>query len=93
MASILTDSFEEISYDSSRNISRNILSKYEKAKIVGLRLEQLARGAPSTINTNGLKTVREIVLAELEQRNIPFMIVRILPSGAKEYWKLEDMIM
>lgn len=80
------------SYDPSKNISRNILSRFEKCKIVGIRLEQLARGSPSTVNTDGLKSIEEICDKELKEKKIPFMISRTLSNGKKEYWRLQDMI-
>jgi DNA-directed RNA polymerase subunit K/omega len=86
-------SFEDVraTYDASKNTTLNIMSKYEKAKIVGMRMEQLARGAePCCIpHTND---IRLIALQELDERQLPFMLVRELPNGIKEYWKLEDLI-
>ena len=82
------------SYDPNHNVSRNVLSRYEKTKIIGMRLEQIARGAKPLVDLTNKKitNIRDIVLLELEQRKIPFMIARTLPNGTKEYWKLEDMI-
>jgi len=88
---LIQESYDEVlkNYDASKNTSRNILSKYEKAKIIGLRLEQLARGAVPTAKG---RDIREIALAELEQRTLPFLVVRVLPNNIKEYFKIEDMI-
>ncbi len=80
------------SYDPSLNTTRNVMTKFEKAKVIGLRLEQLARGMMPCVDIEGLKTIREICLKELETRNLPFIIVRPLPNGKKEYWRLSDMI-
>lgn len=78
-------------YDPSKNISRNVLTRYERAKIIGMRLEQLAHNAPIYIDTTGITSLREIALKELELKKIPFLIVRPLANG-KEIYKLEDMI-
>ena len=67
-----------------------ILNKYEKARICGLRLQQLAEGAKPTIDPKGLKSIDEIVKKEYEMRMIPFIIERSLPNGEKEYWKMEE---
>jgi DNA-directed RNA polymerase subunit K/omega len=67
-----------------------ILNKYEKARICGLRLQQLAEGAKPTIDPKGLKSIPEIVKKEYEMRMIPFIIERSLPNGEKEYWKMEE---
>ena len=92
----IVESYTDIinAYDSKANITRNVLSRYEKTKIIGMRLEQIARGAKPLVDLTNKKitNIREIVLLELEQRKIPFMIARTLPNGTQEYWKLEDMI-
>ena len=67
-----------------------ILTKFEKARIMGVRLQQLAYGAKPRINTDNLKTIHEIVEQELIQRKIPFIIRRTLPNGNVEDWKLEE---
>lgn len=79
-------------YDPSRNVSRNVMTRYEKAKVIGMRLEQLARGALSTIDTTGYTNIRDICLQELKEKKIPFIIMRPLPNNNKEYWRLSDLI-
>lgn len=81
------------SYDPSKNTTKNILSKYEKVKIIGLRAEQLQRGAEPLIDWKGFEfDPRKIAMEELKQRKIPFMIRRTLPNGGKEYYRLADML-
>lgn len=82
------------SYDPSKNLTKNILSKYERVKILGLRSEQLQRGADPYIQLDTSKQFnpREVANEELRQRKLPFMIKRTLPNGADEYWRLDDMI-
>ena len=89
-----TDSYNHIlsNYNPQANTTMNIMTKYEKAKLVGLRLQQIADGAEPTIDTKGYDNIREIVLEELRQKKLPFMIRRDLPLGNKEYWRLEDLI-
>lgn len=93
-SSLIQDTYNNIdsNYNPAKNKSKNIMSRYEKAKIMGLRLQQLAGGAEPTIDTTNFKNIRDIALEELKQRKLPFMIVRNLPLGVKEYWKLEDML-
>ena len=79
-------------YDPSQNKTKNIMSKYEKVKILGLRTEQLQRGAIPLVKWEKKWDPREIAHEELNQRKIPFMIRRKLPDGSKEYYKIEDMI-
>ena len=78
-----------------KKTSKNILTKYEKTSIIGVRIEQLAYGAPSTLNKEDLKQckdIREIANKELQTRTIPFIICRNLPNNTKEYWDIEDFI-
>ncbi len=67
-----------------------IMTKYEKARIMGERKQQLANGAKPCVNTKGLRSIDEIVEKELEERAIPFIIRRILPNGICEDWRLEE---
>lgn len=82
------------SYDPKNHKTKNILSKYEKVKIIGNRAEQLQRGATPNIklDPNVPFDPRMIAHEELRQRKIPLMICRKLPDNTKEYWRLDDMI-
>jgi len=88
-------SYEEImnKYKPTTNISTPIITKY-------LRMEQISRNAPSLIDISKLdfenlvthEKFKLIVDEEIKKRVLPFMIVRNLPNGKKEFWKLSDMI-
>ncbi len=92
----LFEDFNDImkKYDPAKNKTKNILTKYERVKIIGLRSEQLQRGADPYIefDTTTDFNPREIAIEELRQRKLPFMIRRPLPDGSYEYWRLDDMI-
>lgn len=81
-------------YDPDNNRTNNILSKYEKVKIIGIRAEQLQRGAEPYIKIDLAKPFNALDIAkkELYEKKIPFMISRKLPDGKIEYWRLDDMI-
>ena len=69
-----------------------ILSRYEKARILGERAKQLNSGAQAFIEVD--ETMIDgylIALKELEQKKIPFIIQRPLPDGGCEYWSLRDL--
>jgi DNA-directed RNA polymerase subunit K/omega len=94
---ILTDKNLLITYTDVNNLIATtnkrripILNKYEKARICGVRLQQLAEGAKPCIDTKGFKSLIEIVYEEYRLRKIPFIIERTLPNGSKEYWKMEE---
>jgi DNA-directed RNA polymerase I, II, and III subunit RPABC2 len=69
------------------------LTNYEKTKIIGLRANQLSKGAAPFINVPEYITdVRDIARLELEQKRLPFIIKRPLPNGKFEYWRLIDLL-
>jgi len=58
------------------------LTRFEKARIMGARALQLSLGAPPFIEIpKTVSTSLDIALAELEERVIPIIIRRKLPSG------------
>jgi DNA-directed RNA polymerase subunit K/omega len=68
------------------------LTKYEKARIIGVRTEQLERGAQPLIPlAANIINGRTIAMMEFEKKKIPFIIARPIPNKAIEYWKLEDL--
>lgn len=79
-------------YDPKKNITNKILTKYEKTKIIGLRMEQLARNATPYVSIDGKFDPSEIATRELMERKLPFMVSRTLPNGSTEVYRLEDMI-
>lgn len=66
------------------------LTKFEKARIMGVRLQQLAYGAKPRVTIEGLNSIQEIVERELIQRKIPFIIRRTLPNNSYEDWRMEE---
>ena len=69
------------------------MSKYEKARILGLRICQLNEGSKPYIEVKNHKVIDNHVIAEkeLHEKKLPFVIMRPLPNGQKEYWRLEDL--
>lgn len=59
-----------------------VLTRFEKARILGARALQLSQGAPPFIQipTNA-RTSLDIALMELDERAIPIVIRRRLPNG------------
>jgi DNA-directed RNA polymerase subunit K/omega len=70
----------------------SILTKYEKTRVLGLRAKQINQGADPFISVaDDILEGYVIAEMELEKKAIPFIIVRPLPGGKKEYWKLQDL--
>ena len=68
------------------------LTKYERARIIGARAEELDAGCEAYIPLD--ETIingKTIALMEFEQKKIPFIIARPLPNGSTEYWHVSDL--
>ena len=69
-----------------------ILSRYEKARILGERAEQINSGAQPFIEVeSSMIDGYLIAMKELDEKKIPFIIQRPLPNGGCEYWRLSDL--
>lgn len=73
------------------------MTKYEHAKIIGIRAEQIARGAQPFVNDEIKPGDRfdpiDIASRELNAGVLPFVVVRNLPDGTHEKWRLREFIM
>jgi DNA-directed RNA polymerase subunit K/omega len=68
------------------------LTKYERAKILGVRAKQINEGSPPmTVVPDHLIDGYAIAVRELQDKKIPFIIQRTLPSGVSEFWKVADL--
>lgn len=69
-----------------------ILTKYERARIIGERAKQINNGAKPFIEVPP-DIIDGYIIAEMELvvKKIPFIIQRPLPNGSKEFWKLVDL--
>jgi DNA-directed RNA polymerase subunit K/omega len=69
-----------------------IITRYERARVLGERAKQIDAGAPIFIKVE--ETMIDgylIALKEFEAKKIPFIVQRPLPNGACEYWRLSDL--
>ena len=73
------------------------LTKYEKTKIIGLRVKQLNNGSRPFINikdifkTNIVYDTNLIAERELLLKKIPFIVARPITHNHTEYWNLKDI--
>lgn len=68
------------------------LTKYEKARVIGQRAKQIENGSKPFIRVPE-NIIDGYIIAELElqQKRIPFIIRRPIPSGGCEYWNIKDL--
>lgn len=68
------------------------LTKYEYARVVGIRAKQINNGADPFIEIDSdIIDGYTIAKMEVERKILPFIIARPMPNGAKEYWRLKDL--
>ena len=75
-----------------KKISMPFLTKYEKARLLGLRIKQLTSGALPLIDTKGFTNFVEIAEEEMRQKKTPLIIKRRMPNNKFEYWKIDELI-
>lgn len=69
-------------------------TKYERARIIGTRATQLAKGMPDRLKEDEREKTKGVIeKAKLEyfQRETPFIIERRMPSGKKEYVTVQEL--
>jgi DNA-directed RNA polymerase I, II, and III subunit RPABC2 len=88
---------EEVTNQNTKNRrTLAILSKYEKAKIIGIRAQQISMGSNIYLdNVHGYTNPLDIAKEELRQKRTP-LIVRRNVVGKKgvihEDWRIEELI-
>lgn len=72
-------------------ITRNRMSKFEIARVIGTRVQQLIKNAPAFIADIKGKTPVEIALNELINKRLPINIYRPMPYDSYEVWKCSEL--
>jgi len=98
-ANVVDDVLKIIEHLNDEKISKPIMTIYEFDKIIALRTQQIASGAPLFIDTaqSGIENIksnmelRQIALKELIDGRLPFIIERKLPNNKKEYYRVKDL--
>lgn len=88
----------KITRDSENNIIDPLhrtlpwLTKFEIARILGLRSKQINNGAEPFVDVPpSIISGYTIAEMELEQKKIPFILRRPMPNGGSEYWRVSDL--
>jgi DNA-directed RNA polymerase I, II, and III subunit RPABC2 len=80
-------------YYNQKKETKPFLTKFERAKIIGIRAEMIANGSVALVTVpRSVTSAYEIAKLEFNERRIPLMIRRYLPNGVVEDWRLEDMV-
>ncbi len=70
----------------------NIMTKYEKARILGLRSLQLGMNSKPLVDTNGETDSLRIALMELRAGKLSMKIRRYYPNGSHKDVSVKDLI-
>ena len=90
MCTVVRDKSGIISDDFHKTIPW--LTKYERARVLGIRAKQLNNGADAFVQVpSSMISGYKIAIEELKAKKIPFIIRRPIPNGGTEYWRLEDL--
>jgi len=78
--------------EKDKRITTRFITKYERARVLGVRATQIAMGAPVMIQLNDETDPLEIANKEMRQGKLPIIIRRILPGGKKyEDWHVNEL--
>jgi DNA-directed RNA polymerase subunit K/omega len=72
-------------------MTKNYLTIYERVRILGERAKQLSLGAKALIKGAENLDPKVVARMELEKKIIPLIIIRTLPNGQKEKWKVSEL--
>jgi DNA-directed RNA polymerase subunit K/omega len=74
-----------------KRITKKYMTIYERVRLLGERATQLSYGAKPMIKNVGNLDPKIIAKLELEAKLIPLIIIRTLPNGLKEKWRVSEL--
>lgn len=81
----------EVFVPESQRITKPVMTKYERVRIIGDRTKQLSLGAKSMIKGVENMDPKDVAKLELKKKVMPLIIIRPLPSGKKEKWRVSEL--
>lgn len=77
--------------DPDKRVTKNFMTIYERVRLLGERAKQLSLGAKPMIKGVENLNPKDVAKLELENKVIPLIIIRTLPNGVKEKWKVNEL--
>lgn len=81
---------EEYVPDSQR-ITKPVMTKYERVRLIADRTKQLSLGTKPMITGVENMDPKEIAKLELKQKVMPLVVIRPMPSKRKERWRVSEL--
>jgi len=78
--------------EAEKRFTSPIMTKFERAKILGIRAQQISMSAPIMVEYGDETDPVEIAKKELREKKIPLIILRRLPDNTYEKWSVKDLI-
>lgn len=73
-------------------ITGNVMTKYERVRVIAIRSKQLMLGAKPMLKNTDRISPKDIARMELEKGIVPFKIRRERPDGLIEEWKISELV-
>jgi len=82
---------ENVYVSNNDRITKPVLTKYERVRVLGERARQLSLGAKPMIKGLINAEPKDVARLELKLKVIPLIIIRTLPTGKKERWRVSEL--
>jgi len=82
---------EHIYVSNEDRITKPVLTKYERVRILGERARQLSLGAKPMVKGLINSEPKDVARLELQLKVVPLIIIRTLPTGKKERWRISEL--
>ncbi len=79
----------------AERITPKWLTKYEKARLVGVRAMMFENDSPSMLPFSEIENLRDpILISKLEKKKkvIPMIVIRVRPDGYQEIWDANEFV-
>jgi DNA-directed RNA polymerase I, II, and III subunit RPABC2 len=76
----------------STTANSQMLSKYEKSRVIGIRALQISQGAKLYVDPQGETNPLRIAQMELRKQKMPLKIKRTMPDGSYELVSVNTLI-
>jgi DNA-directed RNA polymerase subunit K/omega len=87
----ITKNDDNLYVSNDKRITKPVMTKYERVRILGERARQISLGAKPMVKGLINMDPKEIARIELKMKVIPMKIIRTLPTGEKEKWKISEL--
>ncbi|EIJ89114.1 DNA-directed RNA polymerases I, II, and III subunit RPABC2 [Nematocida parisii] len=83
---------KEPEIEAEKRFTSPIMTKFERAKILGIRAQQISMSAPIMVEYGDETDPVEIAKKELKEKKTPLIVLRRLPDNTYEKWAVKDLI-